>query len=420
MNHINEFDKSFKERINQMDFEYKEDYWEEMDALLNDKKKKRRALFWWTTSISVASIVFALVLFFMNSKANNYISENNSKGSKQPFKTHEKLRKNTEKQQINKNTFPSGINKNESASALINNKDSQITHAKAVTPKSFIPKPNLVETKNMDSKQTFLKEEEITKPMIMLESDKTLQQNFEEMNYAITKNDQLKKILSQKEHFNKLDFEKNEFELAKFSMDSIKKSNWMSHVGLIAGSNFGRSFKSNGQIVGGLGTNIGLRFYYSHRKGFQINTGLSFGINAIDGLTYLETKKVFGFAQYDLVNTIYYKSMFTANVPIYIGYEGLNFSISGGLRLNYIMNTRGVVHTWDNSIINQNIWGYAHGIKHFNMAAGIESSFRISRRIDLGISLDVDLSPRSEENNNLISPVAQLWQSGVFVKYKLN
>jgi hypothetical protein len=54
------------------------------------------------------------------------------------------------------------------------------------------------------------------------------------------------------------------------------------------------------------------------------------------------------------------------------------------------------------------------------MAAGIESSFRISRRIDLGISLDVDLSPRSEENNNLISPVAQLWQSGVFVKYKLN
>jgi hypothetical protein len=172
--------------------------------------------------------------------------------------------------------------------------------------------------------------------------------------------------------------------------------------------------------VVGLGSHIGLRFYYANRSGFMLNTGLSFAQNQINGLVYEDTRKVYGYNQYDLVNTIKYQNMFSANVPLFLGYEGHRFTVSAGLRLNFILNTKGRVHTWDNAIVDQSVWGYANGIKYFNMMCGAEASYRVARRWDLGWSLDLDLSPRSEINNELISPVAQLWQTGLFVKYRLN
>jgi hypothetical protein len=54
------------------------------------------------------------------------------------------------------------------------------------------------------------------------------------------------------------------------------------------------------------------------------------------------------------------------------------------------------------------------------MALGFEATYHIARRWDLGVSLDLDLSSRSEENNDLISPEARLWQTGVFLKYRIN
>jgi len=172
--------------------------------------------------------------------------------------------------------------------------------------------------------------------------------------------------------------------------------------------------------VGGLGSHLGLRFYFAGKNGFQVNTGLSFGVNQINGLVYEEHRTIFGYAQYDVVNTIKYQSMLTANVPIYLGYEGYRFSVSGGLRLNYIMNTKGRVYTWDNSVYDQSVWGYAHGIKYFNMGLGLEATYQLARRWDLGLSFDIDLSSRSEENNDLISPEARLWQTGIFLKYRIN
>ena len=201
---------------------------------------------------------------------------------------------------------------------------------------------------------------------------------------------------------------------------SIIKNTWDSHVGILAGGNFGQSLKTADGVVGGVGSHWGLRFYFAHKKGLQLNTGLSFGVNSINGLKFEEHRKVFGFTQYDLVNIIHYQSMFTAHIPLYIGYESGKFSVAGGLRMNYIMNTKGRVYTWDGSIYDQNIWGYANGIKYFNMACGIESTYRFARRWDAGLSFDLDLSSRSEENNNLISPEARLWQAGVFVKFRLN
>jgi hypothetical protein len=62
----------------------------------------------------------------------------------------------------------------------------------------------------------------------------------------------------------------------------------------------------------------------------------------------------------------------------------------------------------------------ANGIKYFNMALGFEATCHIARRWDVGVSLDLDLSSRSEENNDLISPEARLWQTGVFLKYRIN
>jgi hypothetical protein len=84
------------------------------------------------------------------------------------------------------------------------------------------------------------------------------------------------------------------------------------------------------------------------------------------------------------------------------------------------MNTKGRVFAYDNSIYDANIWGYANGVKMFNMSGGLEGTYRLGRRFDAGMSIELDLSPRTEANNPFISSNAQMWQMGVFLKYRLN
>jgi hypothetical protein len=215
-------------------------------------------------------------------------------------------------------------------------------------------------------------------------------------------------------------FHDKEKHLHQVNIPEANISKWQSHVGVIAGAIFGRNFPNSEEFVGGMGSHLGLRFQYAPLKGFMLHTGLSFAQNQINGLVYEETRKVFGYEQYDLVNTIKYQNMFCANVPLFVGYQGQKFSIAAGLKLNFILNTKGRVYTWDNSVVDQSVWGYAHGIKYFNMIGGTEATYRLARRWHLGWSFDLDLSPRSQLNNDLISPSAQLWQTGLFVKYRLN
>lgn len=413
MSQEKEFDKAFKERLNQMDFEFKEAYWDEMEALLDNKRKKRGALFWWISGLSVASLIFAAALFLF---------PNNTTQKVQHQLYGEISTKNSDTSVENTQTpVNAARNLNAEENSAENSRDTELSKPVPDQNESRHQNGQKDRKQNTNQKQNKILHKSNTRILPIASPPMS-------SNLIVTeqKEQVINPVLHQKESLNNLnarfDVEINAAEqgLAVFSSEQPRVRTWDSHVGILVGSNYSQSVQTADGRVGGLGSHWGLRFYFAHQKGFQLNTGLSFGVNSINGLTYQETRKVFGFTQYDLVNTIHYKSMLTAHVPLYIGYEGVNISVAGGLRLNYIMNTRGKVYTWDNSIVDQNIWGYAHGIKYFNLACGIESTYRLARRWDLGLSYDFDLSSRSEENNDLISPEARLWQLGLFIKYRLN
>ena len=421
MSQDNKFDNAFQERIKDLDFEFKEAYWDEMEALMDKRTKKRGALLWWISGVSLASLLLAGTFFFT--------TQNNKAGSKiaqidkvQEFENSDDTPDNNESKFSEQDKTASELYEQNDTSSSDNRPIENVAQHKqntisessknASAPKanpSKSPENNSITNNNRDNLVTSnnsVKTSRSSKSSTQAISENELPKITDELRTLYPKFAQSLEI----EHA----------PLAEMPSESIHLRTWDSHVAILVGANHGQSLKTDEGTVGGLGTHWGLRFYFAHKKGFQLNTGLSFGVNSIRGLAYEETRKVFGFTQYDLVNTIQYNSMLTANIPLYMGYESYKFSVAGGLRLNYIMNTRGVVHTWDNSVVDQNVWGYAHGIKYFNLACGIESSYRIARRWDLGISFDMDLSSRSEENNDLISPEARLWQAGFFIKYRLN
>ena len=414
MNQVNDFDKLFKERSDQMDFEFKDAYWTEMETLLDRKKKKRRALFWWLSGSSVSAVLLGLVMTY----ATSLDKSNSISLIKSVNQTSENLERNSDyikRKSLNtindsKKIAQEGLMKNNKK--LQKSKSDLFNHSKPSSSFSgnslkISKQPKIQEHYHDDLKATSEQDQDI---------NSSQSANSMPLNIELLDEVSLEPLFML--YCNDLD--QKQQKLAVFTNQKLDKRTWESHTGIILGTNHGQSFDTQEGKVGGMGAQCGLRFYFAHEKGFQLSTGLSFGINAIKGLKFEEKRKIYGFTEYNLVNTIYYNSMLTAHVPIYLGYQGEKIGVSGGLRLNYIMNTRGKVHTWDNSIIEQNIWGFAHGIKFFNLACGFESTYRIARHWDLGLSFDFDLSSRSEENNDLVSPEAKLWQSGLFIKYRIN
>lgn len=423
MNREQNFDNDFKDKIDQMEFEFKESYWNEMESLLDSKKKKRGAFFWWITSLSVASVLIAGVVVLLTTT--------NQPEHLQAGKTEQKLQSSTQGNESEvgqaDNHELNGMSQESSEESNVLGDSKSTNRAEKIQQQSNDNKSSNLVKREATQKVTSPKNEG-TKNGYKTNSKKEQIASGEtnaihDNSYLNVQNPELPNV---ENHFSKMEINQNvmlpteQRNLTLPNFKVAKKPAWNSHVGVLAGINFGQSFRTDQGSVGGFGSQMGLRFYFDHKSGLQLNTGLVFGVNSIDGLVYEETAKVFGFAQYDLVNTIQYKRMLTAHVPLYIGYDSYRFSVAGGLRLNYIMNTQGKVYTWDNSVVDQNIWGYAHGIKYFNLACGLESSYRISRRFDLGLSLDLDLSSRSQENNELVSPEARLWQAGMFIKYRLN
>lgn len=447
MSQENEFDNAFKERLGNMDFEFKDAYWTEMSALMDGKKKKRGLLFWWISSGSVAAILLlvGLVYFTRNESQKQWVGfvhegpstqqnaqENENFASSEQTLDDNKTVQSQESEVLEKNNAVhqnldnhtqnrNASNSNSGNDATTNPRNNNRNNDNSFINANSGLNPIATNDRNDENNENPRNENQQSNnnaqnPTSAVETNEN--QSANNNNYG-QENEDL--ALNRMPLLAALPLTTGDLQLAPFEQDEIKQAQTIrSHVGIVAGANFNRSFETQDGAVGGLGSHLGLRFYFSGRRGFQVSTGLSFGVNQIKGLVYEEHRKIYGFNEYDLVNTIKYSSMLTANVPIYLGYEGYRFAVAGGLRLNYIMNTKGRVYTWDNSVMDQNIWGYAHGIKYFNMALGFEATYHIARRWDVGVSLDLDLSSRSEENNDLISPEARLWQTGVFLKYRIN
>ncbi len=447
MSQEKEFDNAFKERLGNMDFEFKDAYWTEMSALLDGKQKKRGLLFWWISAGSVAAVLLLVgVVYFTRNESqkqwagfvNDSPSTEQNMQENENFATSEQtldanktgqsqesevleinnaVQGNLDNHTQNRNASSSNSGNDATTNPRNNNRNANNTHGNLMNGLNPIVS-NASNNENNDNPRNENQQanNNAQNPTSVVE---THENQSAHNNYLSQENEY--SALSRMPLLAALPLTTGDLQLAPFEQDEIKQAQTIrSHVGIIAGTNFSRSFETQDDAVGGLGSHLGLRFYFSGRRGFQVNTGLSFGVNQIKGLVYEEHRKIYGYNEYDVVNTIKYQSMLTANVPIYLGYEGYRFAFAGGVRLNYIMNTKGRVYTWDNSVVDQNIWGYAHGIKYFNMALGFEATYHMARRWDVGVSLDLDLSSRSEENNDLISPEARLWQTGVFLKYRIN
>lgn len=434
------FDKAFAKRANEMNFEFNEAHWQTVSALLNeDNKNQRRPIWVWVGGGMAVLALLSGALLLLNNTADfiapkQHVHDDVYMPDKDAFQTKEESQNRTKTTQ---DTFDTKITFAQSS----NSSQDRVIQADQYNPapnQYKSPQAHPINAENFSTlasaNQFFKLSNEVSSNLKDLNmennkiSSKRVNINLVHLHqeHALNESTTSSKMPNSTKlavsHPSDLTFVSliHTPTLHKVTVPEAKLAQWTNHVGVLAGTNFGRNFPNSDGMVGGLGSYIGLRFQYAHSKGFMLNTGLTFAQNQINGLVYEETRTVFGYEQYDLVNTIKYQNMFCAHVPLFVGYEAERFSISAGLKLNFILNTKGRVYTWDNTVFDQSVWGYAHGMKNLNMMCGAEATYRLARRWDLGWSIDLDLSPRSQLNNDLISPSAQLWQTGLFVKYRLN
>jgi len=412
-NHIDDF---AKKGIEGMNFEFKDAYWDEMEALLDNKSKSKRGIiFWWVSGIA-SILVLSLGVYFWNgyqSSEGQSIVLNDNQHEQVDFKQKDsELEKAT--------SSPTDLNSFESLS----NENSM--HEDPVGPNSDEPYNNSSDKNNYaidnndksNSVSSFSPNSKVVSTSFV---DKTLDETIELNNdLSITEKSNNYEYVQPIEVRIASVIETDEVIFSPIEANgSSKQKSIHTNVEMVGGLGYGMNTTKNMNSIGGMNGSLGLQFNLEYRR-FAFQTGLSFGANGINGFNYKETKRIYGFSSQEVVNEINYNAMLSASVPVYLGYSGLKHSFSAGVKLNFLLNANGRVDTWNDEINSTNTWGYSNALNNSWITGGVNYFYKLNRRFSVGMMVDFDLTNRGEYSANGVQNDFRMWNAFVGIKYRLN
>lgn len=412
-NHIDDFAKN---EVEGMTFEFKDAYWNEMEALLDkETKSKKRIIFWWFSGIaSVLVVAFGVYLWNNSYQNNNQIASNDgrtidsvdeSKSSTEQIQHQEIVvfeQDNSQNMLVDDNTLSNQVsdqinqsNVNKVGHTKSMNNNTQNSHSDSKLP---LDGNEIVQT---DNKQN----ESVNSDNIILND------------VAQFKSDEFIEPL-EKRNIYEVETEETEFSPLEVN-NKIKYKSLTSNVEILGGLGYGMNSAKNSHSANGMSGTLGLQFNLEYGR-LAFKTGLSFGLNGINGFRYKETKRIYGFSSQEVVNEINYNSMLSASIPLYLGYSGVKHSFSAGMKLNLLLNANGKVNTWNGEGNSTNSWGYSNGLNNTWLTAGADYFYKLNRRFSVGLMIDFDLTNRGEFIVDDTRGDVKMWNVFVGVKYRLN
>lgn len=397
---------NIEQMASNMDFEYKEAYWEEMAAILdaNATKKAPLWLFFASACFGIFLVLSALVYFTNNYTYSNYkmFSQSQlasiSQNSHNPINGADNLSKNS--------SILSVKNKTKQGNNNINTNDALHT----------APKNNSDNTR----KQTNYEQNKVnTQPKTtklnqsLVEQDQFTGNNPEKLNLPhvnAAKVDPMKII----------NFNTTTTAPLIQSVDILNYRPKLNHrllveLGAGYGSNSFSSFHFGGEKI-----HLGL-VYQLQKFNWGFKTGMHVSWNAVSGLNYLERQKIYGFSSEYVSSQLNYRAIVNLNIPLEATYTFRRNTLGVGAQLNVLMATTSKVRNWtENKLSAAFEWNYSNNLRPVSVAIIADYTYQLSNRWRLGAAFSYMLTPIASNNNQVFrNKQFKLFSGQIFVQYDL-
>ena len=366
-------DKLFQEASANSSFEFKEEYWKEMEAML-PKKKKRRFPFLWTTSALTGCVIIATILF--SKEDNKILVSKNLLASK------------------NDNSSISNENKNPESDNISNSKtDEEISKNSTIKPKSKKQDHKLRTEKPILSVITNFKETEEHHSYI----------GNEIIPYStIIKEENKEVITSDKVNYLSLTpFPANIFNYDIKSGLTFKSSpkKWLIYfdASTSIGQSMIRSNSNGSNLTKGFGLATGISYL---TKNWTFSAGIATTFSVFDNLIIKERAKVYGFGIKNYENNMAYNQIYSFETPLMIGLKQKNHIIQFGIVPTYLIGSKMSFESKENNEtpISSTLYGYSKGLINLGLKPTLGYIYKITPSLLIGGNVQLQLFSQIETN----------------------
>jgi hypothetical protein len=422
-----EIDTLFGEAANKQVFEYKPEYWNDIEKQLPIQKKRKRAYWWWTANVFFLGFI-GLIVFDASKKTNgvnqvNTASTTNHKSSNPSIEKGVKMNVNSAIQNA-KNE----LKKNDKLKEINANSDKKDNFDLIINDKSLLPVQLNLESDVFSFSKTGLNDNLISNqnqnqdlsliPSIALEQEKN--PNAEDLiELVIVKQQDAggKLGLNTKE----LTFEQIETQMEPVSFQKYKNNLLKMYVEIYSG--VGQSYIKNetnaNSINATIGAAIGLTIPF---KRFNISAGLGIQATKFDQLNIIERTKVYGFGSQILENSYEFSSIYSLTIPLSATYSFGRHSLNAGLRTNVNIMTQ-LKHS---QTLEGDFKSYSSGFSdvrffnRFGLLPSVGYSFYVNEKTQIGVQLNLQLLQQIQSDRFIGTPLNLPIDGQIYLKRTLD
>ncbi|MGB0933302.1 MAG: hypothetical protein ACPGU5_03410 [Lishizhenia sp.] len=349
--------------------EYKEDYWNEFESILNAEQKKKGGLWIW---FSAGTVIFTLLssLLFTGSDSVHFAAIEKSSTLGQKKSQHFSSEKQTNTSSI-KNNFSSQnktatLEKMHSKSTLIKNSVEQNGLNLAPSSSSELLKNSESYNANNPKKESVKTTKEVTEILPIHTQDLPV----------ISKQLKNKQLVDPK----------------------IKsKKGWNIYSQL----NLGIAEAYNTNILGrSYTTDVSLNVEHKFET-LVLRTGLGIAATTNSAIAYTDRSKVYGYSSNTYSHHIVFDNLYEVYVPLELGVEVKGYSFGAGLSARYLLsNTLHFTSTENNQIvINEDYQNIREGLNDFSLSGHVFVDKALTSQISVGAKAGTLLTDRYSKEN---------------------
>ena len=422
-----EIDKIFGEAADKQVFEYRSEYWNDIEKQLPIQKQSKRAYWWWTANIFFLG--FLGFLAFDASKETNVANKNDTVTATNPFSSAsvENSIITNKTNAIQKTKFELDENQVIGKTANIKNGGNtdfiehenfeRVLPVKGKIDKVYLDQKRKVEIENISENQIVDLESEAS-ILVGQENSKNSIETIElkaEIQEEVIENDPLE--LNTKAVFISENVSNLEPVLFPYKKDKLRKM----YVEVFGG--VGQSYiknETNQNVVNAtIGGVVGLSFPV---KRFNISAGLGLQGTKFDQLNILERTKIYGLGSEILENSYEFSSIYSLTIPLSATYTIGRHSMSLGITSNINLMTQ-LKHrqTLDGDFKSYNVgFSDVSFFNRFGLLPSLGYSFHINEKTQIGIRMNIQLLQQIQSKRFIGAPLNFPIDGQIYLKRTLD
>ncbi len=369
-------DKLFRETSENLSFDFKEEYWDEMEAML-PKKKRKFPFIWFFTSLLVC--VFLASTFLLKPLTRD------DKKIKAPATVLTQYHPNKQVKEGNNLHRIEKKNQNQVSSTIVNSKTPVKKERKLGSSENFSTSLfTAINRSEFTERKTIIHQEMIDTntavPIINTESKDLNEPISAISNLRFPSTPFLHSLVLNppiSTHFSRWHLY---FDASTAMGQSLVESN-------SAGSSISKGF--------GLGTGI----MYS-TKLWSFSSGLAVSFKSFDNLCINERVKIYGFGVQNFEKEIEYNQLYSLEVPLMTSIKQKNHIVQFGIVPSFLLGSKISYENRTNDVVtaSSTLFGYRKGLTNFGLKPTIGYLFKISNSLQIGANVQVQLfSPLQDE-----------------------